>query len=877
MNLATPAAWGLPRFKSFRPQQVEAISRAADSDKRFIGISAPPGCHPAGTRVLLYTGHSVPVEDVYPGDELMGPDSTPRRVLNLCRGADWFYEIRPIKGEPFVVNGRHLLTLVRTPEGLSHHDESKANLVEDISVLAWLDSSDWMKSRRKLFRTGVDFAPDSTQILPIDPYFLGLMIGDGSLKYSASVCKDHPEVEQEMRRQAQIWGLRAVPFSDNVGYRLSTSGGRENAVRTALYGLGLNVGLRDKFIPRSYLYASRENRLQLLAALLDTDGSLANPGTYDFISASLKLVRDVTFLARSLGCAAYLAPCEKWCQTGAGGTYYRVCISGANHIPCRIKKSAERQQKKSVLRTGFSIKPLNEQGNYFGFTLDGDGRYLLDDFTVTHNSGKTLIGGLLHQIERKQVDPAHRSVYLCVTKQLQTQALADLSPIGMADIRGRNSYPCKMRYAGPNPTCEDGAAEACPFNRPGAGCPYRDAREKALASPIPITNYHYCISAMEHTEEGMGGNVNLLLCDEIVEAPDLLRSQLEVWIRVKPDYPYPDDPASPRQWHDWANLELVSINKAIRESEQRMERSGGKQSASPHEKSRLKKLKWVEGNMERVLLYDEGWVTDHVERGAEEYWVLAPVNIAPYAERYLWRGVERIVLLSATLRRYTLNTILGIPDDQLEWIELDSPFDPKRSPVYYVPTCRVEHKMDPGHERLWLSRMDRIMDRVPEWKTLIHTVSYDRAKAILAASDHRDRMITHARRDMEQQVKRFKDSKDPLALVSPVIGTGLDFPHDAARLNIIAKLAFPNTRERPELWKRLKEDPDYAEYQVLQDLFQKIGRATRDGEDWSECWIVDDHLVWLIWGKKAKRHLILQWFLDRIKTVDGALPQPLEV
>ena len=56
-------------------------------------------------------------------------------------------------------------------------------------------------------------------------------------------------------------------------------------------------------------------------------------------------------------------------------------------IPTRVtrKQAQPRQQKKDVLRTGFDIHPVGDD-HYYGFTLTGDGRYLLGDFTVTHNT-----------------------------------------------------------------------------------------------------------------------------------------------------------------------------------------------------------------------------------------------------------------------------------------------------------------------------------------------------------------------------------------------------------------------------------------------------------------------------------------------------------
>ena len=153
------------------------------------------------------------------------------------------------------------------------------------------------------------------------------------------------------------------------------------------------LGLRgqqgeSKFIPDGYKRGSREQRLALLAGLLDSDGHLVHGRvTFEFVSKSWQLAADVAFVARSLGFAA--TQHEKVLATGeyAGNKYQRVYISGDVHLIPTIarKRAPERKQKKDVLRTGFEVTPLGE-GDYAGFTLDGDGRFLLGDFTVTHNS-----------------------------------------------------------------------------------------------------------------------------------------------------------------------------------------------------------------------------------------------------------------------------------------------------------------------------------------------------------------------------------------------------------------------------------------------------------------------------------------------------------
>lgn len=73
------------------------------------------GCHEKGHPILMHDGSIKAVEDVVVGDKLMGPDSTPRTVLESHRGVDKMYRVTPTKGEPFSVNAGHIFSLYVTP------------------------------------------------------------------------------------------------------------------------------------------------------------------------------------------------------------------------------------------------------------------------------------------------------------------------------------------------------------------------------------------------------------------------------------------------------------------------------------------------------------------------------------------------------------------------------------------------------------------------------------------------------------------------------------------------------------------------------------------------------------------------------------------
>ena len=383
------------KLRPYQTQAVEKIRDAIRRKKKWILYVSPTGCHAKGQGILMFNGTIKPIEEIEVGDLVMGPDSLPRLVKKLFRGFDMMYQILPVKGQSFVVNSQHILTLIHTETGE----------LTDVSVKIYLQWNKWQKHLHKLKRYPVEFA--IRHDLSIEPYFLGLLLGDGSLTKSIGISKPDKFIRLECEKQAAQHDVRIrTSYSYNNCpthfFTRGNMGRKPNPILNKIKTLGIFGCKSDtKFIPIEYKTASRTDRMELLAGLLDTDGYCKNGG-YDYISKSFKLAEDVAFLARSLGFAAYVQQCEKSCQTGARGTYYRLYISGdCSILPTRRRIATPRRQKKDVTRTGFTISKVGH-GACYGFSLNGDGRYLLDDFTVTHNSGKTLPAAyILRATERK--------------------------------------------------------------------------------------------------------------------------------------------------------------------------------------------------------------------------------------------------------------------------------------------------------------------------------------------------------------------------------------------------------------------------------------------------------------------------------------------
>lgn len=390
-----------------RPYQKEAV----DAGLKFLTgrskkpgiIVAPCGCHAKGYGILMYDGTIKKVEDIVVGDRVMGDDGTPRTVLELHNGIDDMYEIRPLKGKPFIVNKGHIMSMYRLKD-----KRKDGPSIEEVGIGEYIKFAPYHKTILKLRRpNGFDFE-ESKKNMPLDPYFLGLCLGDGSITSSLSITTQRQEIVEYLYSFVKQYNMyirvaeKKGTNNKSKSYFLSKGCGRGgNPIINAIKDIGLyNRKSGDKFIPIQYLTSNKENRYKLLAGFLDTDAYYNKSGKgYEYCSKSETMMKQFVLLCRSLGllCSGYS------CKLVDGVKYYRTGIYGnLENIPVRvgIRKGANRIINKNPYVVGFKVEYVGK-GEYYGFTTDGNHLYLDEQCFIHHNSGKSLIiSKIAHEINR---------------------------------------------------------------------------------------------------------------------------------------------------------------------------------------------------------------------------------------------------------------------------------------------------------------------------------------------------------------------------------------------------------------------------------------------------------------------------------------------
>lgn len=306
-------------------EQTAAVEHPIGSPACLIAGAGSGKCLGPDVPIIMFDGTIKCAKDINDGDLLLGPDGFPRRVFGTTSGVDAMYQVTPVKGDSWICNSAHILSLY-----VSKKRKKYGNYLE-MSVSDYLQTTSFFKRKVvKLWRPPlIEFVHQS---VPLNPYFLGLWLGN---------C---------------------------------------NPITQILCSLELDKGKR---IPLLYRRNSSEVRWKVLAGLLDANGYYGTEG-WNIISKFQPLAEDILWLTRSLGLEAYMTSSE----TRLKETYFRVSISGdTTAIPTLLshKRTQLRTQVKHIRVTEFTVTPLGT-GRYHGFELDGDGLFLLGDFTVTHNT-----------------------------------------------------------------------------------------------------------------------------------------------------------------------------------------------------------------------------------------------------------------------------------------------------------------------------------------------------------------------------------------------------------------------------------------------------------------------------------------------------------
>jgi len=342
------------KYKPFKYQKFLRDYMTNNSPYRGILLYQSTGsgkCVEKGTPIIMFDGTIKKVEDIQVGDLLMGDDSTPRTVTSLARGFDKMYEVLQSNSDRYVVNSEHILCL----KAMTYPYMRK-------KTIYWIENNQFC-SKKYIDKTNSEIK-----------HIFESILNNNETNQNIIEISIQDYLQLSRKKKDLLTGYR-VPIEFE-----------EKPLELSAYMMGYKIGHEDSTIPYIYKCNSRKNRIDLLTGLLDSNfiktgikskTEEKQRKSYIFKSNNQTLIDDLIYLIRSLGLKFKKLTSSK----------VSIYNNYLQNIPTKvlINKVKPNDEYNNELWSEITVNYVRDD-DYYGFTLDGNCRFLFGDFTVTHNT-----------------------------------------------------------------------------------------------------------------------------------------------------------------------------------------------------------------------------------------------------------------------------------------------------------------------------------------------------------------------------------------------------------------------------------------------------------------------------------------------------------
>lgn len=490
-----------------------------------VGKAQPNTC-----RIYTKNGYKL-MGEIKVGDKILGSNGKNQTVLGVYpQGIKDIYKVEFSDNTHTFCCKEHLWS-VKTKNDVRYNRDFQTLPLEEI-MKNYKQSHNSLNYRIPMV-SPVDF---NTKELSINPYVMGVMIGDGSIS-EGNFSFSTADVEILERMKLLLRDGYTLNQKSEYDYYIKNTNNNGNLLKDEFRKLNL-IGRKsnDKFIPKEYLYSSLEDRKELLRGLIDSDGFISKDGKISFTTVSKQLIEDFRLLILSLGgfCGKISSRMPKYTYKGIeknGQETYRVNISFTEDI--KIVSHLDRKQSRYKPRTKRAkskliknIELVRQEECTCIKVSNSDELYVTDDFILTHNTtfasfianNAAMMGynvlQLFFEDSPEQVKLKHRSKFTgmnlgTVAKKRNRKSVASKSDTKLKKIKQNNGCLVLHKMDSTESKVED--IKEVVVKAKERGVWFSDEEQfKKITFDVVIIDYVDCLNPKSRYDSDWGGDKEIL-------------------------------------------------------------------------------------------------------------------------------------------------------------------------------------------------------------------------------------------------------------------------------------------------------------------------------------------------------------------------------
>jgi DNA-directed RNA polymerase beta' subunit len=353
--------------------------------------------------ILEYSGKLKMAQDIIVGDIVVGDDGSPRTVINTVCGQSKMYTVLQRDGDEYGISCEHILTLK-----CSGHGDISWIGKENVYIIKWYDRNTNTFKFKKSYVTSTkkesyqillnfrrqNINTDSIIDIHVNDY-LKLSSVDRNKFLGVKLNVPIQWRKKPVQMDPRILGMWLSNGGSYKGNFISSDEILVEYFNNYIKKQGVNMLLLlkrmsliyNKHIPDEYIVNNEETRMLVLAGFIDTSAYIENEKVIVIYKSiyDKPIIDGIQRICRSLGLSA---------EIDYMGMYFKLKIYGStvDKIPTLLNR---KKCNRTVLN-GYQINVVNAGiGTFYGFEVDRNNRFLLGDYTITHNcnqTGRTVIG-----------------------------------------------------------------------------------------------------------------------------------------------------------------------------------------------------------------------------------------------------------------------------------------------------------------------------------------------------------------------------------------------------------------------------------------------------------------------------------------------------